>query len=100
MVSARSVFDAVRQRVFLLPPTARVGMLSLALAAAASLLFVVGLAGIGTRDLAIALPWWVLAAGFCLVDLKVIEVHFRRESHAFSLVRAAGGHRAVRPDPR
>ncbi len=85
MVSARSVFDAVRQRVFLLPPTARVGMLSLALAAAASLLFVVGLAGIGTRDLAIALPWWVLAAGFCLVDLKVIEVHFRRESHAFSL---------------
>ncbi len=34
---------------------------------------------------AVAVPWWVIAVGFCLVDLKVIEVHFRRESHAFSL---------------
>ncbi len=31
------------------------------------------------------MPWWIIAIGFCVVDLKVIEVHFRRESHAFSL---------------
>ena len=31
------------------------------------------------------IPWWVAAAGFALADIKVIEVHFRRESHAFSL---------------
>ena len=31
------------------------------------------------------LPWWVLAVGFLLVESKVIQVHFRRETHSFSL---------------
>ncbi len=30
-------------------------------------------------------PWPLIAAGFCLAELKVIDVHFRREAHSFSL---------------
>ncbi len=85
MTPARAVPEGVRQRLFRLPPAVRVGMLSVGLAAAALIAYLVGLGQIGVRDGAIAIPWWILAAGFCLVDLKVIEVHFRRESHAFSL---------------
>jgi diguanylate cyclase (GGDEF)-like protein len=33
----------------------------------------------------LALPWPVIAAGFCLAELKVVDVHFRREQHSFSL---------------
>jgi diguanylate cyclase (GGDEF)-like protein len=32
-----------------------------------------------------SIPWPLLAVGFFLTELKVIEVHFRRETHAFSL---------------
>ena len=31
------------------------------------------------------LPWPLIAAGFCLAELKVVDVHFRREQHSFSL---------------
>jgi diguanylate cyclase (GGDEF)-like protein len=31
------------------------------------------------------LPWPLLAVAFALAELKVVEVHFRRETHAFSL---------------
>ncbi len=31
------------------------------------------------------IPWVIVAVGFALADIKVVEVHFRRESHAFSL---------------
>ena len=47
--------------------------------------FLVWLRPLEAPNPAIAIPWWLVAIGFCLVDLKVIEVHFRRESHAFSL---------------
>ena len=33
----------------------------------------------------IVMPWPVIAAGFCLAELKVVDVHFRREAHSFSL---------------
>src|SRR5207253_3087567 len=33
----------------------------------------------------IEIPWPIFAIGFGLAELKVVEVHFRRESHAFSL---------------
>ncbi len=41
----------------------------------------------GAEPLAVPfeIPWWIIAAGFALADIKVIVVHFRRESHAFSL---------------
>ena len=31
------------------------------------------------------IPWPLVAAGFCLAELKVVTVHFRREKHSFSL---------------
>ena len=68
-----------------LPPTVRVGLLSATLAGSALLAFIAWLQHVDGPDPAIAVPWWVVAIGFCVVDLKVIEVHFRRESHAFSL---------------
>jgi diguanylate cyclase (GGDEF)-like protein len=64
---------------------ARVAMLSLGLAAITAIVYAWLLSGLGAPDAPIGIPWWVIAIGFCLVDLKVIEVHFRRESHAFSL---------------
>ena len=47
-----------------------------------------------------ALPWPLLAAAFGLVELKVVEVHFRRETHGFSLseLPAVVGLFFVRPD--
>ena len=30
-------------------------------------------------------PWPFIAFGFCLTELKVVDVHFRREQHSFSL---------------
>jgi diguanylate cyclase (GGDEF)-like protein len=34
---------------------------------------------------AVPLPWPILAVGFCIAEMKVVAVHFRRESHSFSL---------------
>jgi diguanylate cyclase (GGDEF)-like protein len=33
----------------------------------------------------LAVPWPVLAVAFALAELKVVQVHFRRETHSFSL---------------
>ena len=73
------------RRLRQLPPTVRVGLLSAILAGSALLAFMAWLQGADASSPTIAVPWWVVAIGFCVVDLKVIEVHFRRESHAFSL---------------
>ena len=32
-----------------------------------------------------SLPWPLLAVAFATAELKVIQVHFRRETHSFSL---------------
>jgi len=64
---------------------ARVAVLSFGLAAFTGIIYALLLSRLGAPGAPVAIPWWVVAIGFCLVDLKVIEVHFRRESHAFSL---------------
>ena len=56
-----------------------------ALAAAALVLYLAVVRDLPRLNVPFAIPWWVVAAAFALVDVKVIEVHFRRESHAFSL---------------
>ena len=33
----------------------------------------------------VTIPWPVIAVGFCMAELKVVDVHFRREQHSFSL---------------
>jgi diguanylate cyclase (GGDEF)-like protein len=66
-------------------PAVRVWAFSAALAGLALILYGLFI----PDDVALAapfdIPWWVIAAAFALADIKVIQVHFRRESHAFSL---------------
>ena len=33
----------------------------------------------------VVLPWPLIALGFCVAELKVVDVHFKREQHSFSL---------------
>ena len=79
--SARSLWTRGRSA----SPAVRVWIFSAFLATLALLLY--GL--FVTDDTALAtpfqIPWWLVAGAFALADIKVIEVHFRRESHAFSL---------------
>jgi diguanylate cyclase (GGDEF)-like protein len=68
------------------PPAIRVWLFSASLAAIAILLDLRVLEGHPVASIPpIVFPWPLVAAGFCLAELKVIEVHFRREAHAFSL---------------
>jgi diguanylate cyclase (GGDEF)-like protein len=39
----------------------------------------------GPADQPFAIPWPVLSLGFFLAELRVVDVHFRREKHSFSL---------------
>jgi diguanylate cyclase (GGDEF)-like protein len=43
------------------------------------------LAGIPTPSARLTLPWPLLAVAFAIAELKVVQVHFRRETHSFSL---------------
>lgn len=71
---------------FVRRPAVRVATFTLLLAAGTAVAVGVVLAG---RSFAIShavhLPWPLLAAGFLIAELKVVDVHFRREKHSFSL---------------
>jgi diguanylate cyclase (GGDEF)-like protein len=64
---------------------ARVSLFSAFLAILAAVLFVLLIQDDAPLAVPFHIPWWLVAIGFALADIKVIEVHFRRESHAFSL---------------
>ncbi|HEX8939827.1 MAG TPA: EAL domain-containing protein [Candidatus Limnocylindrales bacterium] len=69
-----------------LSPRARVLLFSTVLAAAGLATFV--LTGSHVRSDAsapISIPWPIFAVSFFLSEVKVIDVHFRRETHSFSL---------------
>ena len=66
-------------------PAGRVWLFSAALAVLAALLYLAAVRDLPRLNVPFEIPWWIIAAGFALADIKVIEVHFRRESHAFSL---------------
>jgi diguanylate cyclase (GGDEF)-like protein len=74
-----------RPRRLALPPAAAVWAFTAGLAFLAILLEI----GVVARHPAGAtpyqIPWPLIAAGFCLAELKVVDVHFRREQHSFSL---------------
>jgi diguanylate cyclase (GGDEF)-like protein len=67
------------------PAVVRVLMFSLVLLCIAGLGYQTIVRGLPTFDRPIELPWPLLALGFFVAELKVVEVHFRRETHAFSL---------------
>jgi diguanylate cyclase (GGDEF)-like protein len=75
----------MRARVRLSVPGGRVWLFTAALAVTAAALYFLVVRDLPPLDAPFEIPWWVLAAAFVVVDIKVIEVHFRRESHAFSL---------------
>jgi diguanylate cyclase (GGDEF)-like protein len=55
------------------------------LALAALAIYLIALARQGAADQKFDIPWSVLAVAFFLAELKVVDVHFRREKHSFSL---------------
>jgi diguanylate cyclase (GGDEF)-like protein len=65
-------------------PAVRVWTLIGILAAMAATIYVVALRDLPPPQNA-WIPWPVLAAAFAAAELKVVEVHFGRETHAFSL---------------
>ena len=69
------------------PPTVRVLAFSAGLALAAVALYASYLRDQPSPPLppGITVPWWAVALGFALAELKVVDVHFRREKHSFSL---------------
>jgi diguanylate cyclase (GGDEF)-like protein len=65
-------------------PAARLWLQTAVLAALAGTIYVFALKDVPSPDHPI-IVWPILAAAFALAELKVVEVHFRRETHAFSL---------------
>jgi hypothetical protein len=67
------------------PAAARVWAFTGMLVALAVVVYVEGVRGLPAVPSPITIPWPVLAAAFVAAETKVILVHFRRETHSFSL---------------
>ncbi len=81
----RSPLQRIRAGFVAAGPARRVWLFSFLLAGLALLVYLQFVAPAPRRGVPFEIPWIAIAAGFALADIKVIEVHFRRESHAFSL---------------
>ena len=64
---------------------ARVSGLIALLTAAAAVLYLARLEGVGAAVSATHLPWWVLAGVFLVAEAWPVHIHFRRETHSLSL---------------
>ena len=80
-----AVIGTVRSRLAAQAAAIRVWLLSLALASAAAIGYVAFVRGLPAIPAPWTIPWPLLAVAFFLTETKVIDVHFRRESHSFSL---------------
>jgi diguanylate cyclase (GGDEF)-like protein len=78
------LITAVNRRQ-LRPSATRVWLFTAILAGLAVLVYLDGVASLRPLATPITLPWPVLAAAFAAAETKVILVHFRRETHSFSL---------------
>ncbi len=67
------------------PSAARVWLFTAALACVAVIIYVDGVRTLRPVASPFTVPWPLLAAAFLAVETKVILVHFRRETHSFSL---------------
>jgi len=76
---------AARGRPTPRPAAARVWAFTGMLVALAVVVYVEGVRGLPAVPSPITIPWPVLAAAFVAAETKVILVHFRRETHSFSL---------------
>ena len=68
-----------------IPAVIRVWGLTLTLSVVAVVIYVVQLHGLPGHEVPLRIPWPLLAVAFAAAELKVVEVHFRRETHSFSL---------------
>ncbi len=80
-----AVIGAVRSRLAAQAAVIRVWLFSLALASAATIGYLAFVRGYQALPAPLMIPWPLIAVAFFLTETKVIEVHFRRESHSFSL---------------
>ncbi len=74
-----------RSLIAQIPTTAKIWLMTAALATAAVALYLLFLQNAAPPVPPFHMPWPVIAAGVAIAELRVVEVHFRRESHAFSL---------------
>jgi diguanylate cyclase (GGDEF)-like protein len=65
-------------------PAVRVWALTAFLATVAAVIYVTALRDL-PRPPGAWIPWPIFACAFALAELKVVDVHFRRETHSFSL---------------
>ncbi len=68
-----------------MPAAHRILLFVLLLTAAAAAIYGFALRDRSAPFAAVPLPWPLLAAGFAIAEMKVVSVHFRRETHSFSL---------------
>src|SRR5918999_1573980 len=59
--------------------------LTLALAVATAALFALGVVPLSPKDRTLELPWPILALLFAAAEVCVVQLHLRRDAHAFSL---------------
>src|ERR1700682_6495163 len=62
-----------------------VWLLNPGLAAIGLVLYFVGVRHLGSPNAPFEMPWWALAVGFCLAEIFVVHVEFRRDAHSVSL---------------
>ena len=68
-----------------MPAAHRIVLFVAVLTAAAVTIYFLALTSRVAPFASVPLPWPILAAGFAIAEMKVVAVHFRRESHSFSL---------------
>jgi diguanylate cyclase (GGDEF)-like protein len=66
-------------------PRVRVLAFSIGLAVAGVAVLIRVSPGLALYDAPLAIPWPLFAVAYYLAEVKVIDVHFRRETHSFSL---------------
>ena len=77
--------DAGRRLLRRVPAPLRVALFTALLVGLAILLYLVFLRDQAPLEPPVVVPWYVMAAAFFAAELKVVDVHFRREKHSFSL---------------
>ena len=80
-----SIAHGLLSAVGVVPAAARVWALTFTLSLVAVAIYVAQLHGLPAHESPIQIPWPVIAIAFAAAELKVVEVHFRRETHSFSL---------------
>jgi len=67
------------------PAASRVWTFTVMLALAGTAIMILGFGGIPRIAEPFQIPWPVIAVAFYVAEINVVEVHFRRETHAFTL---------------